>query len=245
MKEFRTPHGTFKCGDALQLIEELGEGTVDCVITDPPFGLGMDEYDDMQVFFEIGDKLWKVLKKDAWLVFYFTTKKLLEVAKLRRFKFVWMLCCLSPSTISKTVLGDRSYTPIMVFKKGNPKVVYRRSDIVYADELPLIQAKVKDPQFKPTMATASLLQMFTKPDDLILDPFAGYGSIPLVCEIFGRKWVAFEIDPFKFEIARKFNVERETVDIKALRQNKNQKLPFSPLFTYATGGGRGKVVRSP
>lgn len=219
MKEFRTSLGIFKYGDALQLIEELGEGTIDCVITDPPFGLGMDEYDDIQVFFEIEDKLWKVLKRDAWFVFYFTTKKLLEVAKLKRFKFVWMLCCLYHSTISKTVIGDRSYTPIMVFKKGNPKVVYRRSDIVYADEIPFIQAKVRDSQFKPTMTTALLLQMFTKPDDLILDPFAGYGSIPLVCETFGRRWIAFEIDPFKFEVARRFIVEQEVVDIRELKRN--------------------------
>ena len=218
MKEFKTKHGRFILGDARELIRELPSGSVDAIITDPPFGLNMDEFDNPEVFFELEDEMWRVLKPDGWLVFYYSTKKLPEAFKLKRFEYVWQICCLFHGTQGKCALGDQACSYILVFRKGNPKVACKRSDVVYGDEFPLIPFKVKDPLFKPTMANAMLLLMFTKPGDLVLDPFAGYGSIPLTCEVLGRRWLAFEIDPFKFEIAYKFIVEKRAVDVKKLRK---------------------------
>jgi predicted RNA methylase len=62
------------------------------------------------------------------------------------------------------------------------------------------------------------LDMFTKPGDLVLDPFAGYGSIPLVAELFGRRWIGIEIDPVKFEVAKQIISRRRVVDIKKLKE---------------------------
>ena len=42
------------------------------------------------------------------------------------------------------------------------------------------------------------------PSDLVLDPFAGYGSVQLMCELLGRRWIAFEIDPLKALEALRF-----------------------------------------
>ncbi|RLC75304.1 MAG: hypothetical protein DRJ03_30475, partial [Chloroflexi bacterium] len=89
MREFRTEHGRFVLGDARELIREIPTSSVDTIITDPPFGLGMDEYDNPEVFFELEDEMWRVLKRDAWLVFYYSTKKLPEAFKLKRFEYVW------------------------------------------------------------------------------------------------------------------------------------------------------------
>jgi DNA modification methylase len=60
--------------------------------------------------------------------------------------------------------------------------------------------------------------MFTREGDLVLDPFAGYGSIPLVCELFGRKWIAVEIDPVKYQIAKRIIEARRVPDIKSLKE---------------------------
>lgn len=62
--------------------------------------------------------------------------------------------------------------------------------------------------------------MFTEPGDTILDPFAGFGSIPAVAEVMGRRWLAFEIDPFKFEVAYKFIVERQGVDVQKMKEER-------------------------
>ena len=238
MREFKTRFGHFILGDARELIKEVPSGSVDAIITDPPFGLGMDEYDDPEVFFELEDEMWRVLKPDGWLVFYYATKKLPEAFRLRRFRYVWAIACvfLGAKTTGKTTFGDQMWNLVLVFAKGSPRVGHRHSDIIYGDEFPLVPFKVKDPLFKPTMANAMLIGMFTRPGDLVLDPFAGYGSIPMVCEVLGRRWLAFEIDPVKFEVAHKFIVERQQVDVRAMRAEKRQAVGLESFMEV--GGGR-------
>jgi DNA modification methylase len=197
-------HGTYYLGDARELIKTLPNESVDLILTDPPYGLDMDEFDDANIFFELEDEMWRVLKRDAWLVFFYTIKKLPNAFKFRKFEYVWQIICWFPTTYSKSILGDKNYQPILVFKKGNPKVVFRRHDIIMADELPFVIEKINNPQYKPTMTISILLQMFSKENDLILDPFAGFGSIPIVAELFNRRWIAFEIDKRKYEIATEF-----------------------------------------
>ena len=48
----------------------------------------------------------------------------------------------------------------------------------------------------------------------VLDPFCGFGSIPLVCEVFNRRWIAYEIDDRKYKLAAKFIRERQVGNIK-------------------------------
>jgi DNA modification methylase len=213
MEQETFSYGTYYLGDSRDLIKTIPNESIDAIITDPPFGLNMDDFDDENVFFELEDEMYRVLKKDSWLVFFYTTKKLFNVFKLKKFEYSWQIIAYFPTTFSKSQLGDRAYTPIFVFKKGNPKVVYRRSDMLIADELPIVIGKIKNPQFKPTVTISALLQMFTKEGDIVLDPFAGFGSIPLICEIFKRKWIAFEIDKRKFEIAKKFIKEQKVSEI--------------------------------
>jgi site-specific DNA-methyltransferase (adenine-specific) len=202
MTEESFRHGTLHLGDARKLIRELESGSVNLILTDPPFGLGMDEFDDPDVFFEIEDELYRVAKQDAWLVFFWTTKKLPDAFRLRRFVYSWQFISQFIKVPGKSAFGDLKYQSVLVFRKGNPKLATRSSDMLLGEELPGIQ-KPRNPQFKATFANAKLLDMFSKAGDAVLDPFAGFGSVPLVCEMFSRRWVGFEIDPKKFDEAVK------------------------------------------
>jgi len=122
-------------------------------------------------------------------------------------------------SLSRNPFGTQaSYSIVMVFAKGRPKVRIGRRDVIVADELPVVAEKIGEPQFKPTYVAATLLTMFTREGDLILDPFAGYGSIPLVCELYGRRWIAFEIDPVKYEVAKRIISEGRVRNIRKLRE---------------------------
>jgi len=114
--------------------------------------------------------------------------------RLKRFSNVWQIICYLQNASTRTPLGGAHYQAVLVFRKGEPKLNMRISDIIHGGDL---FNPVKDPQFKCTAAIGSLLQTFSKPGDLVLDPFAGYGSVPLMCELLGRRWIAFEIDPLK------------------------------------------------
>jgi DNA modification methylase len=106
----------------------------------------------------------------------------------------------------------------MVFAKGEPRVFTKRRDVIFSDELPVVEGNIKEPQFKPTFTVSVLVTMFTREGDLVLDPFAGYGSIPLVCELFNRRWLGIEIDPVKYEVAKRVLTERRVRDISKLKQ---------------------------
>jgi len=241
MREFKTQYGRYVLGDARELIKEVPTASVDVIITDPPYGFGIDEYDVSDVFFDIEDEMWRVLKPDAWLVFYYATKRLPEAFKLRRFRYVWAIACvfLGMKNPKRTIFGDQMWNLVLVFAKGKPKVSQRYSDIIYGYTLPLIPFKVKDPQFKPTMANAMLVGMFSKPKDLVLDPFAGFGSIPIVCELLGRRWLAFEIDPLKFEVAYKFIVEHKPVNTKKVKGELKVRESVFSLESFISGGEDG------
>lgn len=48
-----------------------------------------------------------------------------------------------------------------------------------------------------------LVYRLTDNGAIILDPFCGGGTVPAVCKMLGRRYLAFEIDPDTAELARR------------------------------------------
>jgi len=186
----------------------LPDASIDIIITDPPFGINyFDEqanYDvNPNIFFEVEDELFRVLKNNSWLIFWWSIKCVPDIAKLKKFQYRWQIICEFQGTYSKSMIGDRKYIPIYVYAKGDSKMIYRATDIVYGAELPFLQVKIKSGDFKPTIAQSQLLCLFTREDDLILDPFCGFGSLLMVCKLFNRRFIGIDNDEVRVKIARK------------------------------------------
>lgn len=79
-----------------------------------------------------------------------------------------------------------------------PPLVLRASDI--AAERP--EGTNDDVHFAEALAT-SVIAHTTKPGDLVLDPFAGYGTTVAVAEKMGRRAIGIELVPEHLEIARR------------------------------------------
>jgi len=47
-----------------------------------------------------------------------------------------------------------------------------------------------------------VLRAFTAPDAVVYDPFTGGGTVPAVCKMLGRHYIASEIDPATADLAR-------------------------------------------
>jgi len=229
---FKTQLGTLYLGDAREILKQIPSSSVDVIITDPPWGLGIDKYDDFNVFIDVIDDLYRVMKPDSWLVAFIATKRLFDLASLlKKFEYKWLIVNvgLNPSGKRRNPFGGISiYQAVVVFSKGKPKAYMKKPDVMFATDLPILEEKPKDLQYKPTLSVLMLISMFSKEGDLVLDPFTGYGSIPLVCELFGRRWIGIEIDPIKYEIAKKFIVEKKIFDInklkKQVKENKKSSL---------------------
>lgn len=59
----------------------------------------------------------------------------------------------------------------------------------------------KHPTEKPWRLFAELLTDFTKPGDVVLDPFLGSGTTLVACAKMGRSGIGIEVNPEYFEIA--------------------------------------------
>lgn len=65
------------------------------------------------------------------------------------------------------------------------------------------------PTTKPLSLMRELVSLFSDPDELILDPFAGSGSTGVACRQLGRRFLGWELNPDYFDIAcRRLRGER-------------------------------------
>ncbi len=59
------------------------------------------------------------------------------------------------------------------------------------------------PTTKPLPLMRDLVQLFSDPGELVLDPFAGSGSTGIACRMESRNFVGWELDETYFEIAKR------------------------------------------
>lgn len=58
------------CGDCLQIMAGMPEDSIDTIITDPPYGLGTDQWDTEIPIAKFMKESYKVLKNDGFLAFF-------------------------------------------------------------------------------------------------------------------------------------------------------------------------------
>lgn len=198
---------TFYNADCREILKTFPDNHFDTVITDPPYGINYNKkYDKSNdIFFDIEEELYRVCKPDAWLVFWWSIKKIPDIAKLKLFEYKWQIIAKFQGTVSKSIIGQRFYAPIFVYAKGNPKVKRKIGDEILATELPFaIDEKIRQGDFKPTLTQAYLLDTFAGENKTVLDPFAGFGSLPFVVGLFPntvKQIICIESDTHRYNVA--------------------------------------------
>jgi len=95
---------------------------------------------------------------------------------------------------NKTKFNDKGKNPGDVW--GDIKqLTYRSKELVAKEALNTIQ--------KPERLIERLVRASSNQGDLVLDPFAGVGTCPVVCKKLGRNFIAVERDPQLVELAKR------------------------------------------
>jgi site-specific DNA-methyltransferase (adenine-specific) len=142
------------------------------------------------------------------------------------------------------VVGNAEYALLLYRDKlpkfrNNGKMVFNVMDWLQDDQSSPLYRKVHPTQ-KPIKLLERLIEIFTDPGDVVIDPVAGSGSTLLAAYHMGRKSFGFEIDRKLYRDAKEwldFNVkvqqEQDTVGYsKTLMQE------VSPLQYSLFGGGQ-------
>lgn len=188
-------------------MKEIEDKSIDLVLTDPPYGVGMDYISTQRSNkrgFGKGAGFYNQYKEDKWDT---------EIPKDIIFKEIERIC-------ENKVIWGGNYFPIVIdsgvfiWNKGNSgnfkegemaKTNINKFKIKYISRA---DAYINNKEWKchPTQKPITLfiwcLGFFTN-CDLVLDPFLGSGTTAVACEQLNRRWIGIEISEKYCEIAKK------------------------------------------
>ncbi len=189
-------------GDCIDVLAAVPGASVDLVVTDPPYLVGYRDRDGRTLF---GDRssewvapafsqIYRVLKPGSVCVSFYgsgqvdTFMQAWREAGLRPVgHFVW-----PKSYASGTGIVRRCHEQAYLLAKGRPLRTYK----VISDVRPWRYTGNRlHPTQKPVMAIQPLIEAYSKPGDLVLDPFCGSGTTAEAARNVGRRYLCIEKDP--------------------------------------------------
>ena len=174
--------GDFK--DVLSDIEDI-----DAIITDPPYP---KEY--LNCFSELADFAEQRLKLDGFLAVYSGQYYLPEVIRRLSAKlvYVWTFCLYlaGQKQIVNNVNIMCGWKPVVIFSRGRKKMRFSAYDVLVSEKM----EKESHPWQQSQSGVEQLIEIFSMPGDLIVDPFAGSGTFGVVAQKMGRRFIGAEID---------------------------------------------------
>ena len=185
-------------GDCLEFMRTLPAGSVDAVVTDPPYGVGFgyDAFDDNRET----HRLWirpivEEMRRIASLVIITP-----GITHLYGYPEPdWTMCYFKPGSTRRNGFGSfNEWEPILIYGKPNSYTDAKR----FPDCVNHSPTGIGHPCPKPLNAIRWMVEM-TPSGATVLDPFMGSGTTGVACVQTGRNFIGCEIDAGYFEIAQR------------------------------------------
>ena len=181
---------TWKIGDCLELLQSVEIGTVDLILTDPPYNLGInygESSSDMKDDYGVWINKWmqECHRISNNIVI---TPGIVNLTKY--FGYDWIACWWKPAAMGHCFLGANNWEPILVW--GKP--IRQICDVFRAPIIPDNSLK-GHPCPKPIDLFIQIIEAFTVDGDTILDPFLGSGTTLGACRKTNRNGILSGINP--------------------------------------------------
>lgn len=184
-------------GDFHKLAASIDDGTIDAIITDPPY-----PHQYLHTWSQLAEVAMRVLKPGGWCITYSGKQHLDDV--IRRMtdaglSYYWQI--IFKQTLVATVHPRKVntvYKPILMFQK--PPITPPESyfmDIIQGHGI----EKDGHEWQQSENGFAELIEQFTNVGDLILEPFSGAGTCPAVAKKLSRRCIAYEIDEKAYAVS--------------------------------------------
>ena len=197
---------TLYCGDNLAVLPTLPDASVDAVVTDPPYNVGLKytTHNDQKADYEEWCRDWFAELKRVCVGPILISCGIVNLGMWHRIEQPrWCLCWWKPASTCRSAVGFNNWEPVLLYGSGWAR---NGCDVIRTTEqaaLPVNhRAKPIDhPCPKPVEWAAKQLRWFVEAGAVVLDPFLGSGTTALACAAEGRRCVGIEIDPGYFDVA--------------------------------------------
>lgn len=188
-------------GDAAQVLKTIPEGTIDLVVTDPPYlvnyqdrtGRSLRNDDNPAGVLPVFEPMARAMKQNSYAICF------AGWSALPQFTQSWDaagLRIVSQIVWQKQYASRKGYTEYRhesayVLAKGNPtkpaQPLQSVLDWVYSGNR-------RHPTEKAVEIIAPLIRCFSKQGNLVCDPFSGSGSTSVAAALNGRDYLGIELD---------------------------------------------------
>lgn len=171
--------------------DDIADNSIDCLITDPPY-----PKDYIDLFDDLGVLAARCLKPGGSLVVMTGQLYLPRYIELlsKHLTYHWTLAYLTPGGQAVQVWNQEVNTfwkPLLWFVKDDRDARWV-SDVV---NTPVNANDKNHHQWGQSVAgMTAIVEKFTNPGDLVLDPFLGGGTTGIVCKQLNRKFIGVEVD---------------------------------------------------
>ena len=187
----------FRLGDFEEVFKDIPDGSVDCIITDPPY-----PYEFIEVWSKLSRFAKRVLKPNGFCIAYSGQMYLPEVMNRmnEHLDYYWTFAVYHEGQ-TQIVNGINlmcRWKPVLIFQNGKKKIDNTFQDYFISEQ----REKNGHDWQQSKSGVGYLIEMFTKPNDLILEPFAGSGTTIMAAREKSRRIMAAEIDEKTYNIAK-------------------------------------------
>lgn len=196
--------------DCLQVLPALAGESVDFILTDPPYitryksrdGRTVPNDDNASWLKPAFAEMFRVLKRDSFCVSFYgwpQADRFIRAYRDAGFRVVGHFVFPKRYTSSSKFLRYQ-HECAHLLAKGSPK----RPDYAIGDVIDWTYSGNKlHPTQKPLPVLLPLVETFSAPGALVLDPFSGSGSTLLAAKTLGRSYLGVELDAKYHAIASK------------------------------------------
>lgn len=191
--EKKIPDGMCKliCADIKGGLNSIENGSIDYIITDPPYP---QEY--IPLCSDLSKVAARVLKPGGSLIVMIGQSYLPEVIQRlsEHMTYHWCMAYLTPGGQSPQLFHKRVNTfwkPVLWFKKGD----YNGDYIGDVLKSPTNDNDKRFHEWGQSLGgMRDIIERFTNPNDLILDPFLGGGTTGVAAVTMGRRFIGADVD---------------------------------------------------
>lgn len=191
---------TILLGDCCLVMQQFPANSIDLILTDPPYLINYHSRDGRTIAGDTSDawlfpafaEAYRVLRASGFCISFYGW------SKADRYLAAWREAGLRPvghlvwvkSYASGAGFVQYRHVQAYLLAKGNPsRPVSPISDV---QEWRYTGNRFH-PNQKPVVALLRLVRAFSRPGEIVLDPFCGSGSVPLAAKLLGRRYIGIEL----------------------------------------------------